>query len=411
MELIRLKKLMILGVAALMLIFVACNDGNGDISEGYSTIPIDGISSVDPVNTETEIIDDELAEVEMTFGNLTHLFHDSSEYAALIDVLTGEVLSTFEAGEGVGILDVFNFSGGYFGLLVGDVEEAEGELTPEALELGFSNNRPAEDERLRYLILNEELVVIEELLITNEDLQTSIAHFGTDVVYESGQLFVYYAVDWSLLFARGGDNQTIQRYNVHTGNIELLLEFEDDQFLVNEVRRVSAEKLAFRGNVFGVENHVEFIYGFINVTTGAMTTFNASNFRANHDGLRSAGEHVLIAEEFTPPTLGGGNVLDVDRGEVIVFNVSTGRTQFVQLEGLESFWATLSLDGRYVVTIDSTFSYFRKYDIETGNLMIDQPINLVGNRIWGIIPFPGERYAIRSSQEGMFHTTFITIEE
>lgn len=98
------------------------------------------------------------------------------------------------------------------------------------------------------------------------------------------------------------------------------------------------------------------------------------------------------------------------RGEVIIFNVETGVSQLISLDGVESHWAMPSLDGRYIVTIDPTFSYFRKYEISTGNLVIEYAIHIQGDRVQNIVELPDGNFGIRLSNiDGASYFQLITL--
>lgn len=250
-------------------------------------------------------------------------------------------------------------------------------------------------------------------MVTDEDFSYTGSLSSAQPVFEGGELMVYYVFTQMQAFWHD-DVQSIRRYNVHTGETEVLFEFEDTDLHLNRVIRVTPELMAFRGTRLNVERAVE--YGFANVTTGEFTVFDESNFHFNHEGFMAAGPHVLLTEELIPPVMGQPGGFDVARGEVIALNVETGNNRVIQLEGLESFWAILSLDGRYVVTVDPTLSYLRKYDVETGELAVEQAINLDGDRIWEIIPVGRGQYGIRSvttptseEVEAQFHFELITL--
>jgi len=360
-----MEKIKILGLIALLLVLVACGSEEESIEVNETTAP--------------DEVEDATTQLHLIWGSTNH-------YVVLIDGLTGEEVARYERSSGEIISGIFNLGNGYFGLLIREASEEE-------IAEGFFVSTLEDDERHRYLILDESLNVIEDLVVTNEDFSYVGALFSAQPVFEGGELMVYY-VFTQMQAIWYDDVQSIRRYNVHTGETEVLFEFEDEALHLDRVVRVTPELIAFRGTRLNVERAVE--YGFANLTTGEFQLFDEADFHFNHSGFMSQGSHVLITEEFIPPVMGQfGGEPEVERGEVIVFNVETGVNRLIQLEGLESFWAILSLDGRYVVTIDPSHAYLRKYDVETGELAVEQAIDLEGARIEEIIAVSRGQYGVR----------------
>ena len=376
-------------------LLTACQNGTGDIYS-YRT---DMLASVPPLSgTETEV--DEIRYEGTQSLSTTRFVLGQGGYGLLIDGMTGQSLGRFDVPEGEVIVgEVLNFGNGYFGLWVDNVTDDSSMwiINPDTGDLDNLADVTGvvhDEKRLRLLVLDGDLTIIHDLEITNTDLQDTLTQFGSHVTYESGQLLVYYVVDAWMSYIND-ENQTIRRYNVHTGEMEILFEMNDRSLIISEIALVGFEKIAFRGTIWHNEDNA-LRYGFIDLTTGVMTVFEEEHFRVNHDGLVVAGSSVLITEEFSPPTMGGGNVFQVDRGEVIVFNVETGHRQVIDVGGVSSFWAVLSLDGRYAVTVDETFSYLRKYDVTSGQLSFEVLISLAGDHVTAIIPLPNGDFGIRS---------------
>ena len=377
-----MKKKKILGLITLLFLLAAC-ESNGNEYEEQVLPGTEAETASTGVVTERETDGDDLIE-NLDFSSAYRLDWGGDREVVLIDYATGESRATLELPEGEWIWGVYNFNNGYFGLFVGD-----GTLTDFFIER-------AEDERLRYLILDEELNVIEELFITNEDLIAphSMANFGKHITYENSQLFVYYITDAMMVPWGYMDYQEIRRYNVHTGVTETLIQL-DEKLQLPKVRRINANMIAFTGSIWHTSDG-EIRYGFLDLTTGTITSWEDPAFPINsYDQLKTAGTTVLIREALAPPVMGEwGTGISVVRGEVITFNVATGERKIIQLEGLESYWATLSLDGRYIVTVDPNFSYLRKYDTTTGNIAAEIEIQFEGNGISRIIALPNGDYAI-----------------
>ena len=416
MELIIVKKIKIFGIVAMFFILVACNEsggnpGNGDI-DGSTLAQETPNQDATSTGADSESSNEIVASVDSPY----HLVWYGLG-VALIDFSTGEMMGTFEAEAGAMIWNFFDFDNGYFGLLVeygiGDgnisiATNADGNIT---MTDSFGNEINQDEVGLRFLILDEDLAIVDELEITNEDLQDHMVQFGMHAVYEAGQLVIYYVTYWMRTLWGYEEFQSIRRYHVYSGITEDLLEITDETLLLQEVRHITFERIAFRGSILHNEPR-GLLYGFVDLTTGEMTVFEESDFPIHsNDRIQVVNSTILIREELAPPTMGVlGASISVLRGEVIVFNVVTGENHLIRLEGLESNWAILSLDGRYIVTVDGALSYLRKYDATSGSLVAEQAIHIQGERILDIIPLSDGRYGVRSATvEGIIHFELVTL--
>ena len=407
-----MKKIKIWGLIAIMFLLTACNERTSNETEQESNSTITQETSTQNTTPTLENNDPD---------NGSYLPYYLVWYGlevALIDFTTGEKMGTFAVEEDVVLWNFFNLSNGYFALLVehglGDglssiIWDEEGNQT---IIDGSGNEINPDDINLRMLILNNELTIVDDLEITNEDLQDITVRFGMDVVYEEGQIVIYYVTDWWVQMLQDYEElQSIRRYNLHAGVTDELFKISDTALLLEKVRRMTPEVIAFTGTA--LHSEIDALrYGFINLTTGEIVVFEESAFPINsYDRLHTSNSTVLIREELAPPTMGvWGAPISVLRGEVVVFNVSTRENRLIQLDGLESHWATLSLDGRYVVTVDPTFSYFRKYDISSGNLAVEYAINMQGDRVREITALPDGRYGIRiATEDGTIHFNLVTL--
>jgi len=334
-------------------------------------------------------------------STIPHLIIDfeNARSISVIDLLSNEELSRFILDDDLVVRGAFSFNNGYFALLVGKENRQDGRI-----DLSIN-------EQLRYLILDYSLNLIAELFITDDGLQRSFYHFGSDVFYENNQFVVYYVTDW-MEAEINGENQSIRRYNVHTGQTDILFEMDDNELSINRIRKVTEEIIAFTAN--RLSDEVNLHYGFIDFQTGEMTVFYEA-FNLSYRNLAILAPYVLLAESLTAPTMGERRVIDaVERGEVIVINVETGQRHHIDLPSIESIWAILSKDGQHVVTAYENANLFRKYDIETGDLVFEQLFEFKGDTLDELIPISSNVYLVRSSNcnsDGTFYRELLTFLE
>ena len=384
-----MKKLVVLVGMLTVLVLGACSNTSEDVATGNLDMP-------QATDTPGVLVDTENGFDDSVVGNVAHFsihyltWGGMSTYATLIDVTTGEVAGNFVVADNEIIWDILNFANGYFGVLVGTVSPAD--------EFGFITDNS--DSELRYVVFDATLEVVGEFAMTDEGtygLGYVGSRMGSHAVFTGTELLIYYP--FTTMQAAWYDSvQSIRRFNATTGETEILTEVTEVGLNLNRVMRVTPEIVAFTGNRTNVYGQLE--YGFVNLTTGAVTVFSEPNFNANHSGFMTHGEHVLITEEFAPPTMGVPGGLSVLRGEVVVFNVMTGANRVINVGGIGSFWAILSGDGRYVVTIDENLNYLQKYDIATGNLAHSQRVDLDGSRVWQLLSATASSYLVQTASDG-----------
>ena len=368
-----MKKIKILGLVTMMLILIACNNGNEDACEGG----LSTLVSVDPdEGVETERVEDVL-------DNMLSLEWGSDGVGlVLIDVLTGEVMGEFDLEESLGAFSLFNFSNGYFGARIGN--ERERECLDDGCHIWSVDLEGEHDYGMRYLVFDRSLDVAAEFFVTDENLQE--AWMISQAVYADGELIVYHVPDWWDVYIDTGEAVSkIYRYYTNTGVSEVVFEMPD-RLLIADIQIIDDGIFAFTARRFHDE-HSQY-YGFIEIESGNITYFSS---QFNTSGMHVAYPHLLLNENVMPAWAGG-----VATGEVIVANLHTGETSVIQLDGEESMSAQLSLDGRHIVVIDETRNYFRKYEIASGELVVEIPVNIEGD--WGstVIPVTNSKFVIHS---------------
>lgn len=393
-----MKKVGFWGLLVIVLMLVACNGESEPVArdETYQASAIE----TEPRNSESELVGDNDFVDDEILDIAPHLVWGSNTtYVVLIDLLTGNELAEFSVESGQMIWNFFDFGKGYFGALISNLTDAGMMWDMNEGTDGATHD----EENWRYLIFDTALNIVDEILITDDYLQSMTGHFITYVSYQAGQLMVYYITHL--------EAQTVYSYNTHTGATEIFLEVDDVTLFFGDIQMISTEYLAFRGTRLGDE--VSVYYGFVDLEHHEITVFSESDFRATSsmNGLIVSGSYLLINEEFSAPTMGGGNVLTVDRGEVLVAHAETGNHYVVQLDGMESVWANLSKNGSHVVTVDETGSYFRKYEVVSGNLAYEVRLEVDVPVGWGleIIPLTENKYAMYFTDENRNHQV-VTVE-
>ena len=390
-----MKKVGLWGLIAIVLMLVACNGESEpvgrDETDQASVVETEWRNSEsEPVRGDADFIDDAILD-----SALHLVWGSNTTYVILIDLLTGNELTEFSVESGQIIWSIFDFGNGYFGALLSN-------LTDGGMMWNMNDDSVTHDEEnWRYLIFDAELNIVDDILITDENLQSLTGHFTTYVSYQGGELIIYYITHL--------EAQNIYRYNAHTGTTEIFLEIVDDTLFFGDIHMMPSRYLVFRGT--RLDDEINVYYGFVDLGDNEMTIFSESSFRAtsNLNGLIVSGSHLLINEDFSAPMMGGGNVLTVERGEVLVAHAETGNNYVVQLEGAESVWARLSMDGNHIVTVDETGNYFRKYEISNGNLVYEVRLDVKIHTGWAleIISLTENMYVMYFADENHNHQVVV----
>jgi len=390
-----MKHVKLLGVLLCLILFVACNGADEYNFEKTDTEAVTGENNV--ISTE----DNGSAVIAGLPEYVPYIVSRGSiigfgEYIVLIDLLTGDEMATLTLDDDANIVaEVYNFGNGYFGALVGIAHPTS--LYFEGLaedDFDFEAAVGADHEyHLRYLILDVELNILQDLPITNEHLYEPYAHIFTTAVYENGELIVYYSSNY--LF-HGGGAASVYRYNVHTGASEHLVEL-GHRITINDFSLIEPELLAFVGGRLDGEEFLMY-FGIIHIETGEVTIFTEPSFR--YSEVMSARTQVLISEQ----ALASGDresdllTFTTERNEIILINTETMERIFIELSDMESAQIQLLQDGRSFVTVTACRSYFRKYDMTDGTSveMVQQvplSLNKKGGRI-RIYPITDTLFAV-----------------
>ncbi|MCL2559859.1 MAG: hypothetical protein FWE07_05170 [Turicibacter sp.] len=286
------------------------------------------------------------------------------ESLALIDLLTGDILATLELADGADmVVSVFNFDNGDFGALVG-VNNPINLYLLEQADDDFDASAAMEEEHdynLHYLILDDELNILQTLPVVNPIVNDPYMHWATHTRFEDGELFVYYSHNH--LF-HDGDGETVYRYHVHTNTNERLLE-TGLEIAINTLNLTESGHILFAGRRL-TENAYTLgaltYYGFIDLETETVTYFTEYGF--NFNAITSVGSQVLINEGLSIASREDGtDHWTTNRDEIILMNMEMLEQAFVSLPEGGSAYARLMPTGTTFVTITDDLSYFKQYDI------------------------------------------------
>ena len=305
----------------------------------------------------------------------------------LIDLESNEQLHTLSFEGELMVMDVLNSNTGDFAVSVRPVIHYS--LMPHFFD-HFGNY-------VRYLILDEELNVVDEFFITDERLLSNFntLRHGSHTVFVEGELIIYYMVEDEVY---GVMDQTLRRYNLHTRESNVLFAIQDDlgEFVfLNAVRRVDEHTFFVSILQSVVAENKQF--GFIDLLSEEFIAYYEPFDSGNMPEF--SGNYVLFREA---PNF--GNMIpgqpfpsfELERNEVLIVNTETRERHFIELLGIENMQAVLSLTGEYVVTMDNTLTLFRKYEIETGNLVFEQEVKLDGENFGRIRVLPTGEYELLS---------------
>ena len=345
-----MKYIKILISIYILCLLVACNSNEQD----QLTLPNDEMGEEefiipDPVGIVREsITDDGLIEALEGLERLPYLTRISEGELlklATMDLVTGDILATYELAEDEGISFSKRLDNGYFVVRMADRFWQE------------------EESEFPFIIFAENLVPLETIWFEGDVLP-----FWMEIVkIVDGQLYIYGwgwsggwddLEDWILV------NIEFLRVNIHTGEVEVLFEH-------------------------GSEMQSYILHQFINETqilTSALTTNEATGEFSTSVGILDLELGELVDEfeldhfDILSPDSQGSRILlsesriapGRERNEVLVFDIDSRTHKMVSLgfseENLfqESFWARLSLDGDHIVTVNEAESIFRKYNMEGG---------------------------------------------
>lgn len=331
---------------------------------------------------ENKYIDNNEVQESLTFDPYLIWNLEEENSVVLVDKASDERLQilTFDATE-LEIIDIFNSNSGDFALFVG-IPLSESEIENGNFFDFISNF----GDDVKYLILDDKLNVIDELFITDEYLLRNwfTLALTSDTAFVDGQLMIYYVEErfWGMALWEGG-NPMLRRYNLHTGETDVLFENLDETLIVQAIRKIDDDIFFFV--VFQSADNPNLQFGFIDLEYENKTLYHKL-FNHDNGNLVFSGNHVLFAEGPDPNYLipGQFDSFVLARGEVLIVNTETRAQHTIPLPGMESFWATLSIGGEYIASIDDTFTYFRKYDINTGNLVFEQEVSIEGAIFGGI---------------------------
>ena len=263
------------------------------------------------------------------------------------------------------------------------------------------------DENLRYLIFDDELNLIHDLLITDPHLLAFWNHFGNDVTFDGDDLIVYYAPD-ALHLEEENQSTSIRSYNVMTSESLELATFEATDLMVDttdlmidNVVLVDNHTIAFVALNFLEGSGLDLHYGTANLSSGEVILLTLDDEEFIQGGLTAVGNYVLI-NEGTPFGSEGGVLFDDDdayvdddntdgffsdddeylgdelemRNVVQLLNAETNASREIELENGGSRWARLSSNANYIVTVTADFHSFRQYDVSNGEMIFEAILDL-----------------------------------
>jgi len=246
----------------------------------------------------------------------------------LIDVITGDMIASYEFGVEHQFSEPVDLGNGYFAVDVGIIDFATWETTGK-----------------KVIIFNGFLEVVDVVFYDTDKILA--LHLGF-LQFVEGELIAYTLEAGDGTF---GEILNPVRYNLHTGEIEVLAEI--NEFIPNMHQFVGDNQI-FVSTLVELWDQGRIItrYGIVDLDIEETHFFEKEDFVYGHFDFRDA--QVLMSESRSM----GSPVIS----KVVVFNVEAMSSKSVALEGEESHWTYLSYDANYIVTINEEASLFRKYD-------------------------------------------------
>jgi WD40 repeat protein len=150
-----------------------------------------------------------------------------------------------------------------------------------------------------------------------------------------------------------------------------------------------------------------FVYGTINLVDGTINQQRHSTFQSWRMDISDT--NVLVSEE--QEEFLRDDVHQVHHA-VLLFDMATLESRLLELQAGDSNMARFSYDGKSLVTISRDFEYFRKYDLQTGEIIYEVDLEPIPELVeFGqistsvdpvIIPISDSVYAIALFNDELF---------
>lgn len=315
----------------------------------------------------------------------------------LIDLVTGDTIAehTLEH-EHAWVAELFDFDHGYYIALVGISSESHlihrGKMDATDFDDEDWNRLlfQEHDYELEFLIFDQELSLLEALPVeVNDELNIDIHGVGGVLTVDDGELMLYFS---PYRHVTGATYSSIQKYNLHAGEQTTIIDGIDMDINIYEMKYIDDEHLFFISHSGGPDlGPILSTYCVINLATGEVDVETREGF-LNLIPLGGTDPYILLFSREE-------HVADE---QWFILNPLTMENEVVQggEEGLDKRLARLSLDGRHIVTIDEDNLYFRKYEVDSGNLIHEVRIDPIDNSIaTAIFPITDSIYAIHMYDE------------
>ena len=335
---------------------------------------------------------------------------DDVNQIALINVITDEIILSYEFDEYEYIEHVWTLNNGYHVAWVGEenFRNREFRIWQAQEEFGADFSSTTQDDRteaernMRMVIFNESLLYIESLPFTQGHIRLS----NSALTMIDNELLIYGIRN---MYSPTAPTWDVMRHNIHTGEVVVLFEHDREPTLTT-VEFVDDHRIFIWYTIGAGTPQVRTFYGLLDVETGQIDSFEQSGFL--NGGIYFTDSKVILTE----PTAFGEFDL---RNEIVVFDIETLEQQLLQLGHGETLLARPSLDGNHIVTISRRESVFRKYDINSmlfEEISIDLPDDFeYWLSFWfgGVIPMTSDTYLVRlvagSFDEMVFHDQIVTL--
>jgi len=347
------------GILALLLMLTllsGCSrDGGNDYDDRAETAHVS--NEMPQIQIPDEVIE-EVANLEPVL----HLSYELNE-VSLLDVTTGEQVAVYAFDEDEVVERVWDLGDGYYAAWVG--EESlwvlaqrlwleEGNTGMADVEFDYRNQS---EHHFRIVIFDANLTVLDAVPYDEEELMSL---FGSVVRFVNGEFFVYGTHLDSNCFLNAACD--FQRINVHTAEIETLLEFENSQPLISHGFVGDQQMLVTVSNSSGGPGQTEapsfsIRYGIFDLETQELQLFEKENFWKLE--VIYTDSTMLISGMNTE----AGWAMGERRGEVIVFDIASMTSEVIQLGYEGDFTMQFSFDGNDIMIINDTESVVRKYDL------------------------------------------------
>lgn len=328
----------------LALLLVGCSNEHKEPNEQIATITTaDGIEIRLIENFE-----------DLNLESPYHIFADSMSTIYLSNRITGEIKTVFEVES---YQNIFNLQAldNYYVITVWSGDEVD-------IAVAGSVSEPF---AVEFLVFNKDLNIIDSYRLTQEDDEPifSMLPWDTQLAKQDGEWFIYFwRSNWSFDFTE------LLVYNLNTQDLSSIVEIDGSNFVITSNMIPSTNQLAFTSTYFDGESVSYVEVGWIDLDTFEINiAYSTDVFNSPMSDV--FGEYLVVFDNWIE-----GDKLE---SEAVILHLLTGEVRKIPLEGYQTVWPTLTVDGEIMFTSLTDWTdpnqstRVRLYNIQTTDVVFE----------------------------------------